>query len=107
VVSKHLYIQEASIAQVIVANIYIHKCSKLNETSAGPMDLAGFIEAPVIGQAKIASSHIVKPIAIPAKPFTAFLCIAVKNITINKINVKINSKTKLCNADHLGKVAHI
>jgi hypothetical protein len=90
-----------------VAIIYIHKCSKWNETNAGPIERAGFIEAPVIGQANIASSHIVKPIANPANHLTAFLWIAVKNITINKIKVRINSNRKLCNTDPFGRVAHI
>ena len=38
---------------------------------AGPIDLAGFIEAPLIGPANIASNPTVAPMAIPAKDFTA------------------------------------
>ena len=39
---------------------------------AGPILLAGFILAPVIGPANIDSSPTVSPIARPAKSFVAF-----------------------------------
>ena len=64
-----------SVAQIppsIVATIYIHKLSKLPDINAGPILLAGFMEAPVMGPPNIASKPIVAPIAIPAKDFIAF-----------------------------------
>jgi hypothetical protein len=67
-----LYIIAAQLAPKIVATIYTHKQWVFPDTIAGPMDLAGFIEAPQIGPANMASNPTVAPMAIPAKPFTAF-----------------------------------
>ena len=50
-------------------------------TSAGPIDRAGFIEAPVIGPPNSASSPTVPPIAIAAPAPTARVSVATAMIT--------------------------
>src|SRR5215212_5930212 len=53
------------------AKIYIHKNEKCPEIRAGAKDLAGFIDAPLIGPANIASNKITQPMANPANiPFS-------------------------------------
>src|SRR5207244_10303737 len=71
---------------------------------AGPSDRAGFIDAPQIGPANIASSPITAPTAIPAvMPFTA-APVETPRITNIKIAVRISSRTNDWVADPEGTV---
>ena len=51
------------------------------EASAGPSERAGFIDAPVTGPPKIASSPTVPPMAIAAAAPTARVSVATAMIT--------------------------
>ena len=78
-------------APKIGAIIYIQRCSKCPETNAGAIERAGFIEAPEIGPANIASSKTVEPIAIPAnKPCSLLPCATFKITSIKKKARKIS-----------------
>jgi hypothetical protein len=81
-------------APKIGERIYNHKYSVCPDMMAGASDLAGFIDAPVIGPANIASNNITEPIAIPANNPCSFDPVATLIITNIKKNVKINSKIK-------------
>ena len=63
---KTFQAKTAVIAPKIGADIYTHKCSKCPETIAGESERIGFIDAPLIGPANIASNNTTPPIAIPA-----------------------------------------
>ena len=61
--------------------------------TAGPSDRAGFIDAPQMGPANIASSPITAPTTIPAvMPFSA-APVETPRITNIKIAVRISSRT--------------
>ena len=65
-------------------------------TSAGPIERAGFIDAPEIGPPNNASSPTVAPIAIAAASPTARVSVATAMITNIKKNVSMSSHRKLC-----------
>jgi hypothetical protein len=75
------------------------------ETSAGPIDRIGFIEAPEIGPPNIASSPIVPPIAIAAASPTARVSVATAMITNIKKNVITSSHRNDCPCEPDGSVA--
>ena len=60
-------------------------------TSAGPIERAGFIEAPVTGPPKRASRPTVPPIAIAAAAPTARVSVATAMITNIRKAVRISS----------------
>src|SRR6266576_4485299 len=74
------------------------------DITAGPSDRAGFIDAPQIGPANIASSPITAPTAIPAvMPFSA-APVETPRITNIKTAVRISSRTNDWIADPAGTV---
>src|SRR5438477_964006 len=77
---------------------------EVRDITAGPSDRAGFIDAPQIGPANIASSPITAPTAIPAvMPFSA-APVETPRITNIKIAVRISSRTNDWVADPEGTV---
>jgi len=77
----------------------------LPETIAGDKLLAGFIDAPQIGPANMASKSTTPPIASPAiVPVSLEPCEVNKMVSI-KINVSTISKTKDCKLEPDGIVA--
>jgi hypothetical protein len=95
----------ANRAPKIGAKIYIHKCCKLPETTAGAMDRAGFIEAFVMGPANMASNNTTPPIAIPATTPISLLPVETFIITTIKKKVNKNSKIKARQTSTVGIVA--
>ena len=71
---------------------------------AGAMERAGFIEAPVIGPANIASRPMTPPMAIPAVMPFSLAPVETLRITYIKIPVRMTSKKKDCQAGPAGKV---
>jgi len=53
----------ARTAPAMGAIIYTHMCSKWPDTTAGPIDLAVFMEAPQTGPANMASKPTTAPMA--------------------------------------------
>ena len=69
------------------------------------MERAGFIDAPVIGPANIASKPTTPPIAIPAMVPISLDPVETLIITNIKMKVKITSRIKDCMAVLKGNVA--
>ena len=69
------------------------------ETTAGASDLAGFIEAPQIGPANIASKAITEPTTIPAVIPFSLAPVETPRITNIRIVVRRNSRTKDCQGE--------
>src|SRR5438477_1540584 len=77
---------------------------EVRDIRAGPSDRAGFIDAPQIGPANIASSPITAPTTIPAvMPFSA-APVDTLRITNIKVAVRISSRTNDWIADPAGTV---
>ena len=75
------------------------------ETRAGASDRAGFIDAPQIGPANIASSPITEPTTIPAViPFSR-APVETPRITNISIAVRRNSSTSDCHGEPAGRLA--
>jgi hypothetical protein len=73
---------------------------------AGASERAGFMDAPQIGPANMASSAITAPMAIPAVIPFSFAPVETFKITNIKRNVRINSKIKDCMSVPAGNVVH-
>ena len=69
------------------------------------MDRAGFIDAPQMGHANIASSAITEPTTMPAVMPRSFDPVETLRMTNIRMAVRTNSKMKDCDADPAGKVA--
>lgn len=78
------------------AMIYTHRKSRFPATTAGAIDLAGFMEAPLIGPANMASSKTTEPIASPANKPCSLDPVATFNITSISIKVRMNSRIRDC-----------
>ena len=72
---------------------------------AGERERAGFIDAPQILPANMASNPIIEPTAIPAVMPFSFAPVETLKITNISKKVRMNSKTKDCMAVPAGKVA--
>jgi hypothetical protein len=86
----------ASTDPMIGASRYTHKCSVCIEINAGASERAGFIEAPEIGPANIASNPTTAPIEIPANAALCLVPFATHSMTSIKIQVRMISKTNDC-----------
>ena len=75
------------------------------ETTAGPSDRIGFIDAPEIGPPNIASRPIVPPIAIAAASPTARVSVATAMITNIRKAVMTSSQRNDCASEPDGSVA--
>jgi glycerol uptake facilitator-like aquaporin len=73
------------------ATRYSHSAWRFPETSAGPSERAGFIEAPEIGPPNSASRPTVPPIAMAAASPTARVSVATAMITNIRKNVSTTS----------------
>jgi len=74
------------------------------DTNAGASDRAGFIDAPQIGPANIASKPMTEPTTIPAViPFSA-APVETPRIANIKIAVRISSRTNDCVTEPAGIV---
>ena len=62
--------------------------------NAGPSDRAGFIDAPEMGPAKMASSAIIDPMITAGPSIFARDLFAIINIAKTKMNVKRISRVK-------------
>ena len=87
------------------ARAYTQKSCHSPETSAGPNDRAGFIDAPVTGPPNRASSPMTPPIAIAAEAPTARVSVATAMITNMRKVVSTTSYRNACPAPTLGTVA--
>jgi hypothetical protein len=74
------------------------------ETSAGPSERIGFVEAPEIGPPNIASRAIVPPIAIAAASPTARVSVATARITNIRKALITSSQRKDCPCEPEGSV---
>src|SRR5439155_5493285 len=92
-------------APAMGATKYSQSALKWPDTTAGASDRAGFIEAPQIGPANIASSPITEPTAIPAVIPFSLAPVETFRITNIRIALRINSSTNDCVADPAGSVA--
>lgn len=72
---------------------------------AGEMLLIGFMLAPHIGPANIASNNTVEPMASPANIPCSLLPVATLIMTSIKKKVRMNSKTKDCISEPAGNVS--
>ena len=72
---------------------------------AGPNDLAGFMDAPQMGPANMASKPTMEPIARPANRPRSLLPVATLMITSIRKKVRMNSKTNYWPALPVGIVA--
>jgi hypothetical protein len=61
---KYFQVKVASIAPKVGAVKYTHKLLRLPATKAGAKERAGFIDAPEIGPANIASNNTTPPTAM-------------------------------------------
>jgi hypothetical protein len=95
----------AAAAPIIVAVKSIHKCSRCPDIIAGASERAGFIDAPQIGPANIASNKTVEPIAKPANIPCSLLPVATFIITNIRKKVSKSSKMKDCDTLPVGMVA--
>ena len=77
----------------------------LPETTAGAMDRAGFMEAPVMGPANIASNSTTLPMAIPATTPISYDPVDTFIMTTIKKKDKIISSIKTLSAESPGRVA--
>ena len=68
-------------------------------------DRAGFMEAPQIGPANIASSRTTEPMAMPANSPCSFGPVETPMMTSMRKKVRITSRTKDCTAAPAGSVA--
>ena len=85
-----------SIVPIIGARMYIIILSKLLASIAGPIDLAGFIEAPVKGPPINEQTVIIPPIESPAINFETLLSVATLIIvSIRNILIKTSSMNPL------------
>src|SRR5881275_2305717 len=84
--------------------MYSQSACRSPETSAGPSERIGFIEAPEIGPPNIASSPIVPPIAIAAASPTARVSVATARTTNIRNAVITSSHTKDCPCEPDGSV---
>lgn len=75
------------------------------DIKAGPRDRAGFIDAPQIGPAKIASSATTEPTTTPAISVCLFVDEETRKITNIKMNVNKNSRINDCVSLPAGSVA--
>ena len=101
----HRHASMAAHAPIGGAVKYIHRCSKCPETSAGASERAGFMEAPQIGPANIASNAMTAPTAMPAvMPFSFAPVETFKIVSIRK-NVKTISRMNDCKSEPAGNVA--
>lgn len=74
-------------------------------TNAGPMDLAGFIDAPETGPPKRAHIKTVKPMASPAVIPCSLDPVATLIMTNIRVKLKMNSIIKDCTKLPFGKVS--
>lgn len=84
----------ASSAPRVVATIYSHRCVRCPDTIAGAIDLAGFIEAPQIGPANMASKPTTAPMAMPAVMPFSLAPVETHSMTYMSMNVSIVSSMK-------------
>ena len=89
---------------MIEAIQYIHSYDKLNDTKAGPRDLAGFIEPPDTGMPIIPAAAMKAPIAIPPKGLYPILSLSEMPINIKK-KVSTNSRANDWTQPVRGKVS--
>lgn len=68
----NLHVIVAAIEPIMGAEIYSHNDCRFPEISAGASERAGFIDAPQMGPANIASNNTVVPIAMPASVPVSF-----------------------------------
>lgn len=94
----------ASAAPKIGAVRYTQRLSVWPETIAGARERAGFMDAPQIGPANIASSRITDPMAMPANNPCSLDPVATPIMTSIRKKVRINSRIKDCQADPAGRV---
>lgn len=95
----------AKAAPAMGATMYIQRCSVCPETIAGDRLLIGFMLAPQIGPANIASNKTVEPMASPANMPCSLLPVATLIMTSIRKKVRMNSKIKDCNSVPVGSVA--
>ena len=76
--------------------MYTQRACRLPETSAGPAERMGFIEAPEIGPPNIASKPTVPPIAIAAASPTARVSVATARTTNIKNALNTSSQRNAC-----------
>ena len=78
---------------MIGATRYSHKSFKFPEIIAGAKDLAGFIDAFVIGPANMASRRITDPTAIAA--IVPISLLPVETLIITTIKKKVSNNSKI------------
>lgn len=83
---------------------YTQREFKFPETIEGASERAGFIDAPQIGPANIASKPMIEPMAIPAVIPFSFAPVETFIITNIKKNVRMISRIKDCKSVPAGKV---
>lgn len=84
---------------------YSHRWCRLPLTNAGAIERAGFIDAPEIGPANIASKATTAPIAAPAIIPFSFAPVETPKITNINMNVRMISNTQACHHEPAGNVA--
>ena len=101
----NLHAKVAPIAPTVGAMRYTQRYCTFPLTTAGERDRAGFIEAPQMGPANMASRAITDPMAIPAVIPFSFAPVETLKITSIRRNVSTTSRVKDCIAGPAGKVA--
>src|SRR2546421_7427198 len=87
------------------ATRYTHNAARCPDKTAGASERAGFIDAPQIGPANIASNPMTPPTAMPAMTPVSFGPVDTLRITSMSRPVSTASSAKDCQADPAGIVA--
>lgn len=95
----------AAIAPTTGAVKYTHRACICPETIAGPSERAGFMEAPLIGPANIASKATTPPMASPAVMPFSLAPVETPRITNISPIVRTASSTQDCKSELAGIVA--